>query len=200
MFKRIRRLIYLFLFLFLAFYGYQTYQNVKAVLSHRSMVRQVLGNQDSEEVEDLVLAMIYTESKGQATDLMQASESASGYINTINDKKESVQQGVEYLKKNLILAKQAGVDQWTAIQAYNFGQGYIDYVAKHGGENTIAVAQQYSKEVLAPSLGNKSGKSYWNYHPIALINGGKLYVDGGNIYYSRQVQFNLQLIKLFKGK
>ncbi|TNY48573.1 lysozyme family protein, partial [Streptococcus pyogenes] len=34
------------------------------------------------------------------------------------------------------------------------------------------------------------------YHPLALISGGKLYKNGGNIYYSREVHFNLYLIEL----
>ncbi|NCB78800.1 MAG: lysozyme family protein, partial [Bacilli bacterium] len=28
-------------------------------------------------------------------------------------------------------------------------------------------------------------------------SGGKLYVNGGNIYYARQVQFNMRLMQFF---
>ncbi len=41
------------------------------------------------------------------------------------------------LSQNISQAKKAKVDVWTAVQAYNFGSSYIDYVADHGGENCI---------------------------------------------------------------
>ena len=95
----------------------------------------------------------------------------------------------------MVLAEEAQVDVWTAVQAYNYGPAYINYVAENGGENTIEVAKKYSKEVVAPSLGNNTGENYNYFHPISLIHGGKLYVNGGNIYYSRQVQLNLYIMK-----
>ena len=82
------------------------------------------------------------------------------------------------------------------VQAYNFGTSYIDYIAKHGSKNTITLAKTYSRDVVAPSLGNTTGESYFYYHPLALISGGQLYRNGGNIYYSREVHFNLYLIEL----
>lgn len=127
---------------------------------------------------------------------MQSSESASGYADTITDSKESIRQGVEYLSQNLSLAEEANVDAWTAVQAYNYGPAYIDYVAQNGGKNTIELSTSYSKDIVAPSLGNTTAQTYTYYHPIALLHGGKLYVNGGNIYYSRQVRFNVYLIRL----
>ena len=40
-------------------------------------------------------------------------------------------------------------DLWTAVQAYNFGTDYIDYVAKNGGENTLELAESYSKSAFS---------------------------------------------------
>ena len=95
------------------------------------------------------------------------------------------------------LAEEKGVEVWTAVQAYNFGPAYIDYIAEHGGEHTLPLAKEYSKTVVAPSLGNTTGETYTYYHPLALLSGGKLYVNGGNIYYARQVQFNMRLMQFF---
>ncbi|MGT2911112.1 lysozyme family protein [Streptococcus cameli] len=194
--KKLTRTIFLVVLVFLAYYSYKTWQNVKQVMTYQSMVQEVLAENDSQANEELILAMIYTETKGKVADVMQSSESASGYANTITDSKESIRQGVEYLSQNLMLAEKAKVDVWTAVQAYNYGPAYIDYIAKNGGRNTIDLATTYSKEVVAPSLGNTRGDSYTYYHPIALMHGGKLYVNGGNIYYSRQVYFNMKLMKL----
>ncbi len=165
-------------------------------MTYEPVVEEVLAENDNTANKELILAMIYTETKGEQVDVMQSSESATGYVNTITDSKESIHKGIEFLSENLRLADQQGVDVWTAVQAYNYGPAYIKYIAQHGGKNTIKLATAYSKNVVAPSLGNDSSKTYTYYHPLALLNGGKLYVNGGNIYYSRQVHFNLYLIKI----
>ena len=182
MFKCIRRLVILGLVFFAGFQIHDTYVNVHNVLQYKTMVKEILATNDTTANVDLVLAMIYTETKGSA--------------NSITDSQTSIRQGVTLLSKNLTLAEEKGVDVWTAVQAYNFGTAYIDYVANHGGKSTIALATEYSKNVVAPSLGNTTGESYFYHHPIALISGGKLYKNGGNIYYSREVHFNLYLIEL----
>ncbi|HFH9837820.1 TPA: lysozyme family protein [Streptococcus suis] len=194
--KKLTRTIALVVLVFLAYQIYKIHGQVKQVMTYQTMVQEVLAENDTPANEELILAMIYTETKGQEADVMQSSESATGYINTITDSKESIRTGVEYLSQNLSLAEEAGVDVWTAVQAYNFGPAYIAYVAENGGENTLELADYYSKTIVAPSLGNSSGESYTYYHPIALLHGGKLYVNGGNIYYSRQVRFNMYLMRL----
>ncbi|HFI0634573.1 TPA: lysozyme family protein [Streptococcus suis] len=194
--KKITRTIALVVLVFLCYQFYKTYHAVQQVMTYQTMVQEVLAENDTPANEELVLAMIYTETKGQVADVMQSSESATGCTNTITDSKESIRQGVVYLTENLRLAEEKGVEVWTAIQAYNFGPAYIDYIAQHGGEHTLALAEEYSKNVVAPSLGNTSGETYTYYHPLALLHGGKLYVNGGNIYYARQVRFNMHLMRL----
>lgn len=196
MFKLIRRILILLILLFVGYKTAQVYQNVKQVMTYKSLVREVLAEQDTTANEELVLAMIYTETKGKDPDLMQSSESVSGQTNTITDSKTSIRQGVQTLSDNLTKASAAEVDAWTAVQAYNFGSGYIDYVSQNGGENTLELAKTYSREVVAPSLGNNDGKTYFYLNPIAFLHGAELYVNGGNYYYSRQVQINLYIMKV----
>ncbi|MDQ8767774.1 MULTISPECIES: lysozyme family protein [Streptococcus] len=193
--KKLIKILMLLLLIFLGYKCFQTYRTVKQVMTYQPMVREILAENDTSANEELILAMIYTETKGREVDVMQSSESASGSANTITDSKESIRQGIVYLTEKLRLAEEKGVGVWTAVQAYNFGPAYIDYIAKHGGEHTLALAEEYSKNVVAPSLGNTTQETYTYYHPIALLNGGKLYVNGGNIYYARQVRFNMHLMR-----
>ena len=196
MFKILRKLIFLILLILVCYKFIQVHHDVKQVMNYRTLVREVLDEQDTVANEELVLAMIYTATKGKVSDVMQSSESMTGQKNSILNNKESIRQGVQTLSTNLNLAQKKRVDVWTAVQAYNFGRSYIDYIAKHGGENTIDLAKKYSKDVVAPSLGNVTGKTYAYYHPIALLHGSKLYINGGNFYYSRQVRMNMYIMKV----
>ena len=71
--------------------------------------------------EELVLAMIYTETKGKEGDVMQSSESASGSTDTINDNASSIRQGVQTLTENLYLAQEKGVDVWQPFKLITLG-------------------------------------------------------------------------------
>ncbi|MFS1664338.1 lysozyme family protein [Streptococcus sp. zg-JUN1979] len=195
MLKRLRRLIGLLFIIFCVYRLYMIHESVQKVESYRDMVVESLSENDTSANVDLVLAMIYTETKGAALDVMQSSESVTGEANTITDSKTSIEQGVKLLSRNIELAQEKSTDVWSAVQAYNFGSGYIDYVAAHGGKHTVDLARTYSRDVVAPSLGNTTGESYFYHHPLALISGGRLYKNGGNIYYAREVYVNLWLIK-----
>ncbi|MGT2960238.1 lysozyme family protein [Streptococcus caballi] len=196
MFKLIRRLILVIIILFCGYHLYVVHENVKNVMQYKELVSKTLADNNTDTNVELVLAMIYTETKGASQDVMQSSESSSGVANSITDSQTSIKQGVTVLSNNLTQANKSQVDVWTAVQAYNFGTAYIDYVAKHGNKNTIELAKTYSRDVVAPSLGNTSGETYFYHHPLALISGGKLYKNGGNIYYAREVHFNLYLIEI----
>ena len=197
MFKFIRRVLVVAVFLFVGYKLYHIHQDVKQVMTYKPMVRGILNERDTPANEELILAMIYTETKGKEGDVMQSSESVSGSTDTINDNASSIRQGVQTLTNNLYLAQEKGVDVWTAIQAYNFGPAYIDFIAQNGKVNTLTLAKKYSRDTVAPTLGNTSGKTYRYINPISIFQGGELYVDGGNYYYSRQVQLNLYVMKIF---
>ncbi|WP_159548159.1 lysozyme family protein [Streptococcus halichoeri] len=198
MFKTIKRVIFLAFFVFCLYQAFIIHRNVQNVLHYKPMVEKALAENNMQANVDLVLAMIYTETKGGEVDVMQSSESNNGRANSITDSQVSIAHGVKLLSENLATAREHQVDIWTAVQAYNFGPAYIDYIAKHGGRNTIQLAKTYSRTVVAPSLGNRTAESYFYYHPLALISGGQLYKNGGNIYYARQVHFNLYLIEFMR--
>lgn len=135
----------------------------------------------------LILALIQVESGGMGKDIMQSSESLGLPVNTL-DPIASINQGVKYLASQLTTAKSLGVDTWTAIQGYNFGSAYMGYIAKNGGKHTIEIALEYSKNVVAPSLGNKNGQKYNYSNPVADNYGNFLYSNGGNVFYANLVQ------------
>ena len=107
-------------------------------------------------------------------------------------------QGITNLTEMLEYAHEKGVDVWTGVQAYNFGKAYVDYIAKNGGKNTLTLAEGYSKDVVAPSLGNTTGEEYYHITLDSLLfNKGKLYKNGGNIFYAKEVRWNMKIVHLF---
>ena len=86
-------------------------------MQYRSLVREVLAEEDTTANENLILAMIILRPKVERTMSCRQSESASGETNTISDNKASIRQGIQTLSDELKEAKKKGVDSWTAVQA-----------------------------------------------------------------------------------
>lgn len=181
------------------FFAVRTYKSVKAVTSYRSEVQQAADEAGVGKYTDVILGIMYTESKGKGTDLMQSSESAYGSRGQIDSQKESIESGVEHFAQSYKLASAAGCDLATAIQAYNFGTKYIDFVKDNGGKNSVELAEEYSRDVLSPGFGNDQQETYrymkWQ---SVLYNGGYLYRDGGNMFYAELVQTNKQFITWYE--
>ncbi|EQC85474.1 hypothetical protein LLT7_04675, partial [Lactococcus cremoris subsp. cremoris TIFN7] len=179
------------------FYVYRMHENVKHVMSYEAEVEKTLKAQGLSGDTKLALAIIYTETKGKQVDIMQSSESLNGKTNTFSTEEESIKQGIANLSKVLEYASEKKVDAWTGVQAYNYGRAYVDYIAAHGAKNTIALSKAYSKDVVAPSLGNTTGETYYHLTFDSLFyNQGKLYSNGGNIFYAKEVEWNMLLLDL----
>lgn len=105
------------------------------------------------EYVELLLAMIAQESGGDSDrypDIMQCSESMGLPPNSIGDPKQSIEQGVKYFSSLVTQGKNAGVDIDTILQAYNFGGGYIGYIASnYGGKHSEAAARAFSSMMAA---------------------------------------------------
>lgn len=197
--KKIVLFALLILIIFTGYFGYKIRENVKQVESYEDEVEAAVKRNNIEKHKNLVLAIIYTESKGRSNDLMQSSESAYGQQHMINDPAESIDVGVAFLAESIRKAEEAGCDVWTGVQAYNFGLDYIDFVKANGGKNSIRLADRYSKEVLSPLLGNTNEEKYPYYRPQSVFyNGGFLYNNGGNMFYADIVKMNKVFIGIFK--
>ena len=58
------------------------------------------------------------------------------------------------------------------------------------------LAEEYSREVLSPLLGNDQNTKYRYYRWQALVyNGGYLYQNGGNMFYAEIVKMNRWFIE-----
>ena len=203
--KRKKRLFRLFILLFFISLGgtsylfIKNYREYQQVMVLEEKVSQKVTEYGLDSYKEIILSMIYTESKGLGDDPMQSSESAYGEAGKMMVAEDSIQQGVEYFAQALILGQENGVDLWTAVQAYNFGLDYIYYIAENGGINTVDLADQYSGDILAPQLGNTTHTRYRYWHTSALLhNGGYLYHNGGNMFYAEKVRWNQQKIMFFQ--
>lgn len=157
----------------------------------RGIVEKEARAQGMESYVSLILAIIQVETGGTGNDVMQSSESAGLPVNSLNSE-ASIRQGIKHLKGIVKVLKGfgKGYENNTKLlaQAYNFGTAFANYVGKRGGEYTLEVAEEYSKNVVAPSLGNYSGATvpYINETSLRL---GKTYryVNGGNFLYGELV-------------
>lgn len=141
----------------------------------------------------VLLGIIQVESGGKLPDPMQSSESAGLPVGSLVDADSSIKQGVKHFKAAIDQTRNVGADVWTAVQAYNFGTAYISYVAGHGKVTNTKIADDYSRTVVAPSLGNSAGITYSYPNPVAIpYNGGKLYLNGGNFFYDLLVKQYVQ--------
>lgn len=120
------------------------------VTRYEDYFRKYAKENEIEEHTEIIMAMTMQESGGRYADVMQSSESLGLPVNTLTDPEKSIEQGVKYFAQTL---DKAGGDIKLALQAYNMGSGFIDYVDKHNnGKYSKEMAIQFSNE-MASKLG-----------------------------------------------
>ncbi|MDV7740891.1 phage tail spike protein [Enterococcus gallinarum] len=135
------------------------------------------------------LIMVENPSTDGTDDIMQSSESAGypgpGYLTG----EASVKQGCKHLAQQIKNGQDQNVDIWGVMQGYNFGSAYIPWLANRGGKNTTDLAEEYSRDVVAPSLGNTTGAIYPYVNAVSQADGRTyLYVNGGNFHYAAMIR------------
>lgn len=153
----------------------------EAVLQYKEIVKQEAIVNEIPDKVDVLLAIMAVESGGKGNDVMQSSESLGLPPNSLQPI-ESIKQGVKYYASLLRSARDKGCDDDVAIASYNFGGGYISFVVNNGKKHTLKIAERFSREVVAPSLGNTTGEKYYYPNPIANNHGNYLYWNGGNFF------------------
>ncbi|TMN22089.1 lysozyme family protein [Lentibacillus cibarius] len=149
----------------------------KQVRDYKPMVETYAAKYDVSEHVDVLLAMMMQESGGRGSDPMQSSESYCGSRGCINDPEMSIKQGVSYFSRTL---EAANGDVELAIQSYNFGKGFIDYVAANSGAYSEEAAIAFSQKMYK-SAADKSQYS-------CLREAAKQYnACYGDIHYVRDV-------------
>ncbi|WHI60015.1 bifunctional lysozyme/C40 family peptidase [Mammaliicoccus lentus] len=145
------------------------------VLAHQSMVEKYASKYNISEYIPILLAIIAVESCGNAVDVMQSSESLGLPPNTL-DTEASIEQGTKYFAELIRSAETKGVDDKTIMQAYNYGGGFIDYVANRGKTYSFELAQSFAKE-------RSGGKKVTYSNPVALEKNGGWRFGYGNMFY-----------------
>lgn len=116
----------------------------KNVEEYRPVVEKHAEIHEVEEHVDVLLAMMMQESGGRGDDPMQSSESLCGEIGCIDDPEKSISQGVTYFAKALLLAEG---DLKLAVQSYNFGLGFVNYVKSDTKKYSEGIAIEFSKKM-----------------------------------------------------
>lgn len=128
----------------------------EALLKYEDDIKEEIKKQGLDEsFVPILMAIAAQESGGRVPDIFQSSESLGLPPNSIGPK-ESIEQGVKYFKE---LIEQVGVKNAQdenlniALQAYNFGGGFIAYAKENGG---------YSKETANAFSKMMAGKMGWS--------------------------------------
>ena len=131
------------------------------VLKHQPMVEKYARENGISEYVNVLLAIIQVESGGTAEDVMQSSESLGLPPNSL-DTENSIKQGCKYFASLLSSCKNQGIDDLNvAIQSYNYGGGYVGYVAGKGKKHTFNLAESFARE-------KSGGKKVTYTNPIAV--------------------------------
>lgn len=139
------------------------------------------------------LIMVENPSTDGTDDIMQSSESAGLAPNTLSGE-ASVKQGCKHLAEQIKNGQDQNVDIWGVMQGYNFGSAYIPWLSSKGGKNTTDLAQEYSRDVVAPSLGNTTGTTYPYVNAVSQADGRTyLYTNGGNFHYAAMIRQYVQV-------
>ncbi|WOC32356.1 MULTISPECIES: bifunctional lytic transglycosylase/C40 family peptidase [Caproicibacterium] len=147
--------------------GTGKYKNLcPAVLAYESEVTEVAAQYGMSQYVPLLLAQMQQESSGQGGDPMQASEGPynKNYPhgpNGITDPHYSIECGVQELRDCLKAAGATGPADMQgiklALQGYNFGNGYIDWVKQRGGysaENAVEFSNMMAQKSGWASYGD----------------------------------------------
>lgn len=135
-----------------------------------SVIRSEAKKNGIESYTPLIMALVQQESGGRHLDIMQSSESLGLGRNAITDPVRSIEVGVAYFKDVL---EQSNHDVKTALQSYNFGNGFIAYANKRGG---------YSEEVAQSFSSMMAAKQGWRRY------GDVKYVEHVMRYYEEPAQ------------
>ncbi|MDF9626452.1 bifunctional lytic transglycosylase/C40 family peptidase [Bacillus cereus] len=175
--------------------------NVSAeVLKWEPTIRKYAQQFGVEAFVPLMLSQMMQESGGRGLDPMQSSEGAfnTKYCkgpNCITDPDYSIWAGVQEFKHAIERAGVTGPGDMDhikiALQAYNFGTGFFDFIANHGGKYTKELAIQFSAEQY------QKVKHTGMYRcvrpemiPYGACYGDALYVDAVLKYYTPGVPVN----------
>lgn len=137
--------------------SYESVGLSEKVLAYQPIVEQYAIEHGVEEYISIILAIMMQESGGEGTDPMQSSESLCGSVGCIGSPMESIEQGVKHFKNVL---EKANGNILVAIQAYNYGTNFISWINERGGEYSLDLAIEYSREMYEKEKSKGRGHLY----------------------------------------
>lgn len=149
------------------------------ILQWEHLVREACEKYGIPEYVNMILAIIRVESGGDAErfpDIMQASESQGLAPNTIEDPELSIDRGTHYFSQLLGKARTLHLDDRAALQAYNYGEDFLNWLATTNKQYSFLHAELYARK--------KSNRQIVRYtHPVAVAHGFSWRYAYGNMFY-----------------
>lgn len=123
----------------------------EAITSQSSYIEEAMDEYDIDlQYKNLLMAQLYQESGAKeeilATDPWQSSESYCGEIGCITSPQLSTNQAMSVHRANIDTAVELGLDvnEDLILQSYNFGSGYLYWLADNNYTNSQDIAYEYS--------------------------------------------------------
>lgn len=145
------------------------------VLNYEEIMIKYAKENNIEEYLELLQAMMMQESGGKGNDPMQSSECEFNtqfqkVPNAINEPEYSIKVGIQYFAKCLDRAKVQSINDknklYLALQAYNYGIGYINYVNQGDRHYTYQNAIDFSEKCKKEQGVKVYGDSKYVYHVL----------------------------------
>lgn len=157
------------------------------VLRYKPLVEKYARQYGINDYVNYLLAIMQVESGGTAVDVMQSSESLGLPPNTLGTE-ESIKQGCKYFSELLQTAQTQECDIHSVVQSYNYGGGYIGFVAVNGKKHSFTLAENFSRD--------KSGSKKVTYtNPVAIAKNGGWRYNYGNMFYVELVSQYLSVVQ-----
>ena len=159
---------------------YGNYSISADVERYRARILKECKKYHREKYIDLYLAVVMQESGGKGTDIFQCSESLGKPRNSLSVD-ASIKQGVKYLSGMLKKANPKSPSDIanikSALQGYNFGGGFFDYIKSEVYKNKWSQQAVLDYQKMRSGGKKRSGSSAQNLGPYAY----------GDAYYTEHV-------------
>ena len=154
-------------------YSLGTSEITSQVLALKPIVEKYAAQYGVSNKVNLMMAQIMQEAGGDsnalANDPMQAAEGHGLAPGALHDRDTSINWGVEEFANRL---NDANGSIPLALQSYNFGQGFINYVKNHGGVMTQDLVNQFSDEQAVSHGWRGYGDKQYVQHVLRYYQGG----------------------------
>ena len=156
------------------------------VLNYKDIMLKYARENHIEEYIELLQAMMMQESGGKGNDPMQSSECEFNTQfekapNAINEPEYSIKVGIQYFAKCLdranVSSPQDKNNIYLALQAYNYGIGYINYVQQYDNQYTYQNAIDFSEKCKKEQGLRVYGDSKYVYHVLRYYSDTSLVDD-----------------------